>query len=145
MRLSQKLFDLRVGSESETKDELILMGDMVEQYSVLPKREPQPPKTPHPDENVVVSAPKLKFWQNENAQLPGNCLTYVICSGSHWRYWISWSSPPLRACRQLSYRQNLLPEQSNEHSNCFPASQLGFKKALFSPPHHITKSLVHSK
>jgi hypothetical protein len=60
MKLSQKLFDLRVGSESETQDELILMGDMIEQYSVLPKRRSQAPNTPQ--ENVVVSAPKLKSW-----------------------------------------------------------------------------------
>jgi hypothetical protein len=63
MRLSQKLFDLRVGSESETKDELILRGEMIEQYSVLPKRQSQARNTrPGRPEDVVVSAPELKFW-----------------------------------------------------------------------------------
>jgi hypothetical protein len=61
MRLSQKLFDVRVGSESEAQDEIILMGEMIEQYSALPKRQSQPPNTSHPDKNVVVGAPKLKF------------------------------------------------------------------------------------
>jgi hypothetical protein len=77
MRLSQKPLDVRVGSESETQDELILMGGMIEQYSVLPKRQSQPPNTPHPDENVVVSAPKLKFWQKWGGstiwELPNIC------------------------------------------------------------------------
>jgi hypothetical protein len=145
MRLSQKLFGLRVGSEGKTYDELNLMGDMIEQYSVLPKRQSQPPRVPHPDEKVVVSVPKLKFWQNGNTQLLGNCLTYVIYPGSHRRYWIFGNSSPLRPCLQPSYRQNLLPDQSNEHSKCFPASWFGFKKPLFSPSHRLTKSLVPSR
>jgi hypothetical protein len=57
MRLSQKLFDLRVENENEQQDESILMGDMIEQYSVLPKRQSQAPNTSH--EDVVVSVPKL--------------------------------------------------------------------------------------
>jgi hypothetical protein len=138
VRLSQKLFSLRVGSESETQDEIILMGEMIEQYSVLPKRQPQPPSTPHRDENVVVSAPK------HNSGKKGNCLTYVIYSGSHRGYWISGNSPPLRACVQPSYRQNLLPDQSNQHSNRVAASQLGFKKVLLGPSHHLTKIPVSS-
>ncbi|KAE9379666.1 putative NRPS-like enzyme [Stipitochalara longipes BDJ] len=40
MKLSQKLFDLRMGSETEIQDELALMQDMIEQYCILPKREP---------------------------------------------------------------------------------------------------------
>lgn len=72
--------------------------------------------------------------------MPGNYLTYVIYSGSHWCYWIPGNSPPLRACRQPSYHQNLLPDQSNEHSNCFPASQLGFKKHCLA--HLITSPKV---
>jgi len=61
-RLSQKLLDFQKGSESETQDELTLMKDMVEQYSVLPNKiSSQGLSAPH--ENVIVSIPKLKLCQ----------------------------------------------------------------------------------
>jgi hypothetical protein len=93
MRLSQTLFDLRNGSKSEQVDELALMQDMVEQYSVLPKRNLEAIKTT--DENFVVSVPQFMLWQSSKTR------SSLICSinlGSHRGHWISRGSPPRRAC-----------------------------------------------
>jgi hypothetical protein len=71
MTLSRKLFGLRIGKESQTEDELALMKDMIQQYSVFPER--QSLVSSNSLENFVVSIPSVRSWRMLELNITGTC------------------------------------------------------------------------
>ena len=69
--LSRKLFGLRMGKEIQNEDELTLMRDMIQHYSVFPERQPVVSSTPL--ENVVVSILIVWSWQKLELYITGTC------------------------------------------------------------------------